>query len=477
MKLPPFSIDRIHFTGIGGIGMSGIAEILHALGYQVQGSDLSKNANVERLEGLGIKVHIGQQASNIDGADVVVISSAVPDTNAEVQAAKAAHIPVVKRAEMLAELMRLKWTISVGGSHGKTSTTSLLSSVLSAAGSDPTIVSGGIINELGTNARLGSGEMMVVEADESDGSFQYLPSTMVIATNIDPEHMNYYGTLDHLKAAFVRFIEKIPFYGVGAMCGDDLNVQSILPELKNKRLVTYGIENHNHVQAKNIRMTDKGAVFDVEFHPPFKWSNVAKHSYIKDLQLSMFGQHNVLNALAVICIAQEIGVSEQAIRTAFSQFQGVKRRFTIAGHVNDVTFVDDYAHHPTEIKAVLDAAKSMQKSRVVVIMQPHRYSRLKDHYTEFLDVFDPALGADHVFVSPVYAAGEAPIEGYDSQTFVSDLLKKGVSAEYIDHEGDVTRSVASYANPGDLVIFMGAGTITKWAYEMPKMYEQLKSSV
>lgn len=471
MNFPPFSIERIHFTGIGGIGMSGIAEILHALGYKVQGSDLSRNANVERLEKLGMQVYIGQKASNIEGADVVVISSAVPDSNAEVQAAKENNVPVVKRAEMLAELMRLKWTISVGGSHGKTSTTSLLSSVLRAAGSDPTVISGGIINELGTNARLGSGKMMVVEADESDGSFQYLPSTMLIATNIDPEHMNYYGTLDHLKEAFVRFIEKLPFYGLGAVCGDDANIQSILPLLPNKRLVTYGVEKHNHVQAQNVRLTPKGSVFDVEFHPPFKWSNVAEHSYIKDLHLSMFGEHNVLNALSVICVAQEIGVPESAIREAFSSFQGVKRRFTKTGYVNDVTFIDDYAHHPTEIKAVLNAAKSMQKSRVIVVMQPHRYSRLKDHYQEFLEVFDPKFGADHVFVAPVHTAGESPLEGYDSESLVLDLKNNSVSAEYADTVETLNRRIVEYSKPGDLVMFMGAGSITKWAYDMPKVYE------
>ncbi len=472
MRLPPFSINCIHFTGIGGIGMSGIAEILHGLGYRVQGSDLARNLNVERLEKLGIKVHIGQSASNIHGADVVVISSAVPESNPEVKEAHASNIPVIKRAEMLAELMRLKWTISVGGSHGKTSTTSLLASVLKAAGSDPTVVSGGIINELGTNACLGNGDMMVVEADESDGSFQYLPSTMIIATNIDPEHMNYYGSLDVLKQAFVKFIEKIPFYGVGAICGDDANIQSILPQLDGKRLVTYGFSKENHVQASNVRMTQSGAIFDILFHPPFKWSNVSTYSSIKDLKLSMFGEHNVLNALAVVCIAQEMGVSEEALREAFLNFKGVKRRFTITGVENDVTFVDDYAHHPTEIKAVLNAALALKKERVIVVMQPHRYTRLRDHYEEFQAVLAPEFGADHIVVSPVYEAGETIIPGYNSKSLVEALTAKGISAEYADNLSELNSKVCRAAKAGDLVIFMGAGTITKWAYEMPTIYSQ-----
>lgn len=471
MRTPPFSIERIHLVGIGGIGMSGIAEILHHLGYKVQGSDLSDNYNVTRLKRLGINVFVGHQAENVSEVDVVVVSSAVNESNPEIQQARALQIPVVKRAEMLAELMRLKWTISVGGSHGKTTTTSLVAMLLKQADCDPTVISGGILNSFGTNARLGKGDMMVVEADESDGSFQYLPSTMIVATNIDPEHMNYYGTLEKLKEGFVNFIEQIPFYGLGAVCGDDENVQSILPQLNNKRIVTYGFKESNNVQAKNVRLTAEGVYFDVEFHTPFKWSSVQNHQEIKDLKLSMVGEHNVLNALAVVCIAQEMGISDDVLRKTFEQFEGVKRRFTITGVVNDVTFVDDYAHHPTEIRAVIKGATSIKKGRLFVIVQPHRYTRLKDHFLDFVDVFNEERGVDTIFITPVYAAGEAPIDGYNSETLVNESIAKGVSVEYIPSEEALKMTLLKTVQPNDMVIFMGAGNITQWAYEMPDLYK------
>lgn len=471
MRTPPFSIERIHLVGIGGIGMSGIAEILHHLGYKVQGSDLSDNYNVTRLKRLGINVIVGHQAENVSEIDVVVVSSAVNESNPEIQQARKLQIPVVKRAEMLAELMRLKWTISVGGSHGKTTTTSLVAMLLKQAECDPTVISGGILNSFGTNARLGKGDMMVVEADESDGSFQYLPSTMIVATNIDPEHMNYYGTLDKLKEAFVNFIEQIPFYGLGAVCGDDENVQSILPQLTNKRIVTYGFKESNNVQAKNVRLTSEGAYFDVEFHTPFKWSSVQNHQEIKDLKLSMVGAHNVLNALAVVCVAQEMGISDDVLRKTFEEFEGVKRRFTVTGIVNDVTFVDDYAHHPTEIRAVIKGAISIKKGRLFVIVQPHRYSRLKDHFLDFIDVFNEERGIDKIYVTPVYAAGESPIEGYDSETLVNEALAKGVTIEHISSEDALKMTLLKTVQPNDMVIFMGAGNITQWAYDMPDLYK------
>lgn len=471
MRTPPFSIERIHLVGIGGIGMSGIAEILHHLGYRVQGSDLSDNYNVTRLKRLGINVIVGHQAENVSDVDVVVVSSAVNESNPEIQQARKLQIPVVKRAEMLAELMRLKWTISVGGSHGKTTTTSLVAMLLKQAACDPTVISGGILNSFGTNARLGKGDMMVVEADESDGSFQYLPSTMIVATNIDPEHMNYYGTLDKLKEAFVNFIEQIPFYGLGAVCGDDENVQSILPQLTNKRIVTYGFKESNNVQAKNVRLTSEGAYFDVEFHTPFKWSSVNNHQEIKDLKLAMVGAHNVLNALAVVCIAQEMGIPDDVLRKTFEKFEGVKRRFTVTGVVNDVTFVDDYAHHPTEIRAVIKGAVSIKKGRLFVIVQPHRYTRLKDHFLEFVDVFNEERGVDKIFITPVYAAGETPIDGYNSETLVNEALEKGVSVEHIPSEEALKMTLLKTIQPNDMVIFMGAGNITQWAYDMPDLYK------
>ncbi len=471
MRTPPFSIERIHLVGIGGIGMSGIAEILHHLGYKVQGSDVSDNYNVTRLKRLGINVIVGHHAENVSDVDVVVVSSAVNESNPEIQQARKLQVPVVKRAEMLAELMRLKWTISVGGSHGKTTTTSLVAMLLKQAECDPTVISGGILNSFGTNARLGKGDMMVVEADESDGSFQYLPSTMIVATNIDPEHMNYYGTLDTLKEAFVNFIEQIPFYGLGAVCGDDENVQSILPQLTNKRIVTYGFKESNNVQAKNVRLTSEGAYFDVEFHTPFKWSSVQNHQQIKDLKLSMVGAHNVLNALAVVCIAQEMGISDDVLRKTFEEFEGVKRRFTVTGIVNDVTFVDDYAHHPTEIRAVIKGALSIKKGRLFVIVQPHRYTRLKDHFWEFIDVFNEERGADKIYITPVYAAGESPIDGYNSETLVSESSAKGVDIEHVSSEEALKMAILKTIQPNDMVVFMGAGNITQWAYDMPDLYK------
>lgn len=468
MKMPPFSIERIHFVGIGGIGMSGIAEILHQLGYQVQGSDLSRNNNVIRLEKLGIKIVQGHDGANIDGCDVVVISSAVSNTNPEVVKARELHLPVVKRAEMLAELMRLKWTISVGGSHGKTTTTSLISTMLKQAGCDPTIITGGIINALGTNAILGKGDMMVVEADESDGSFQYLPSTMVIATNIDPEHMDYYGSLDALKDAFVKFVNNIPFYGLGVVCGDDQNIQSILPAFSNKRIVTYGFSASNNVQATNVVAVEGGMMFDVVFNESFKWSNVAKIKKIKGLFLPMFGEHNILNALATLCVAQEMGISEANIRDALNHFSGVKRRFTITGVVNTITFVDDYAHHPTEIKAVLDAADKFKKGRLLVVMQPHRYSRLKEHFSEFVDAFVGA-SIDELCVTPVYSAGEAEIENINSNALVRSMQSANVNAVFVESEDELKQRLLKVLQPNDTVIFMGAGDITKWAYDMPNV--------
>lgn len=473
MRTPPFSIERIHFVGIGGIGMSGIAEILHHLGYTVQGSDVSENYNVLRLKKLGIQIAQGHKAENISDVDVVVVSSAVNEQNPEIQEARRSQIPVIKRAEMLAELMRLKWTISVGGSHGKTTTTSLVAMLLKQAQCDPTIISGGILNSFGTNARLGSGDMMVVEADESDGSFQFLPSTMVVVTNIDPEHMSYYGTLEKLKEGFVNFIEKIPFYGLGVVCGDDANVRSVLPKLQNKRIVTYGFNKDNNVQATNIRLTPQGSYFDVLFHTPFKWSSAQFHQEIKDLKVSMFGEHNILNALAVVCIAQEMGISEEVLRTTLSQFEGVKRRFTITGVVNDVTFVDDYGHHPTEIRAVIKGAASIKKGRLIVVVQPHRYSRLQDHFQDFIDVFKQENGVDHLYITPVYSAGEAAIEGYNSEALTDAILLEKVKVTYMPTEAQLKEAILETVLPNDMVIFMGAGNITQWAYDLPEAYKKI----
>ncbi len=469
MRALPLDLGLIHFVGIGGIGMSGIAEVLHNLGYKVQGSDVAEGANTRRLAELGIKVAIGHRADNVDNAHVVVVSSAVKKDNPEVLAARARLVPVVRRAEMLGELMRLKWSIAVGGTHGKTTTTSMVASMLDAGELDPTVINGGIINAYGTNARLGAGDWMVVESDESDGSFLRLPATIAVVTNVDPEHLDHYGTFDALREAFVRFIENIPFYGFAVLCTDHPEVQALVPRVVDRRIVTYGTGVNADVRAVNLKLDRSGADFDVVIE--HKATNESRT--IHGIRLPMFGQHNVLNALAAIAVAQEMGLSDDTIRRALGSFAGVKRRFTKTGEAHGITVIDDYGHHPVEIAAVLRAARQAYggSGRVIAVMQPHRYSRLAGLRNDFATCFSDA---DSVIIADVYAAGEAPIEGVNRDMLVNLVQRAGhrdVSA--LGAPGDLPGMVWQMARPGDVVVCLGAGNITAWAHALPGQLQQL----
>jgi UDP-N-acetylmuramate--alanine ligase len=465
----PLDIGLIHFVGIGGIGMSGIAEILHNLGYQVQGSDIAESANVKRLRELGIEVHIGHAADNVAGAKVVVISSAVKADNPEVRAARERFVPVVRRAEMLGELMRLKWSIAVGGTHGKTTTTSMMASFLEAANQDPTVINGGIINAYGTNARLGSGEWMVVEADESDGTFTKLPSTIAVVTNIDPEHLDFYGDVETLHAAFETFVENIPFYGFAVLCIDHPAVQALIGRIRDRRIVTYGLSPQADVRLADLSQAPDGATFTVEIDGRGERPSVR----MEDLHLPMVGQHNVLNALAAIAVSQEMGMTEAQVRKALSAFAGVKRRFTKTGEVDGVSIIDDYGHHPVEIAAVLKAGRWASRGRVIAVVQPHRYSRLAKLFEDFCTCFNDA---DQVIVADVYPAGEEPIEGADRDALVEGLRAHG-HRQVLALEGpdQLARVVRENARSGDLVVCLGAGSITNWAQALPQQLETLKA--
>jgi len=457
----PLNIGTIHFVGIGGIGMSGIAEILHNLGYTVQGSDIAEGANVKRLVELGIAVKVGHTADNLGEAQVVVISSAVKADNAEVIGARERHLPVVRRAEMLAELMRLKWAIAVGGTHGKTTTTSLVAALIDAAGLDPTVINGGIINAYGTNARLGAGEWMVVEADESDGTFVKLPATIAVVTNIDPEHLDHYGSFDALREAFDTFVHNIPFYGVAVLCIDNLEVQAMVGRISDRRIITYGRSRQADVRAVNTRFEPSGATFDLIIRDRAK----GERRTMADIKLPMLGEHNIQNALAAIAVGRELEIDEAVLRTALEGFKGVKRRFTRTGEVGGVTIIDDYAHHPVEIAAVLHAARRAGRKRVIAVVQPHRHSRLHDLFEEFCTCFNDA---DTVIVADVYAAGEEPIEGADRDGLVEGLRAHG-HRHVVALEGPEALAglVAGFAGTGDFVIFLGAGNITAWAHALP----------
>ncbi|MEE8172824.1 MAG: UDP-N-acetylmuramate--L-alanine ligase, partial [Alphaproteobacteria bacterium] len=457
MKALPLSIGIIHFVGIGGIGMSGIAEVMHNLGYTVQGSDLSENANVRRLRALGIDVGIGHDASALGDAQVVVISSAVKQDNVEAAAARQRFIPVVRRAEMLAELMRLKWSVAVAGTHGKTTTTSMVAAVLDGAGLDPTVINGGIINAYGTNARLGAGDWMVVEADESDGSFVKLPATVAVVTNIDREHMEFYGEFDAVREAYRTFLENLPFYGFAALCLDHAEVQALVGRVSDRRIVTYGMSPQAEIRAFDVRSDALGSIFNVEISDRHSGTSQT----LENLRLPMLGAHNVQNALAAIAIAHEMKIPTKTIRRALSGFEGVKRRFTKTGVIDGITVIDDYGHHPVEISAVLKSARDAYNGRIVAVVQPHRYTRLRDLFEDFCSCFNDA---DAVIVAPVHAAGEAPIEGYDRDSLIEGLRARGhrqVTA--LDAPEQLTDIVGPLAAPGDLVVFLGAGTITNWA--------------
>ena len=462
----PFDLGPVHFIGIGGIGMSGIAEIMLRIGYVVQGSDGKASANTERLEKLGAKIFIGHHASQVEGASAIVYSTAIKADNPEMAAGRELRLPLVRRAEMLAELMRLRSSVAVGGTHGKTTTTSMIACLLDAGGLDPTVVNGGIINAYGANAKVGEGDWIVVEADESDGTFLKLKSTVAVVTNIDPEHLDHYGDFDAVKRAFQDFVENIPFYGFAAVCTDHPEVQAMAARVENRRLVAYGTNPQAEVRALNITMGPEGADFDVAVTP-----SKGEAVTLEALHLPMAGLHNVLNALAAIAVARELGVSHEDIRKGLSQFGGVRRRFTTTGTAGGVRVVDDYGHHPVEIGAVLKAARAVCAGRVIAVVQPHRYSRLRDLFEEFCGCFNDA---DVVIVADVYPAGEAPIEGVHRDALVEGLRRWGHRRVIaLDAPDKLAAIVEGEAKSGDLVVLLGAGDITSWAYALPGQLEAL----
>jgi len=444
-------LGTIHFVGIGGIGMSGIAEILHNLGYSVQGSDISQNNNVKRLEQKGIKVFIGHNEENIKDVSVVVKSTAVSFDNPEIKSARLKHIPVVKRSEMLAELMRLKYTVSVAGTHGKTTTTSMVASIFETANFKPTVINGGVLNAYGTNAYLGDGDWIIVEADESDGTFIRLPTTVGIITNMDPEHLDYYGSYEKMKEAYNTFVSNIPFYGFAVLCIDHPEVQKLSSEVLDRKIISYGLNPQADVRAVNIKYSKGKTRYDA----------IIKGEEIKGIELPITGKHNIQNSLAAIAVASELNFSKDNIFNAFKNFQGVKRRFTKVVEIDGVTIIDDYAHHPIEIQATLGAARQyIENGKVIAIFQPHRYTRTRDLLDDFCTCFNEA---DTVFISDIYPAGEEEIEGINKEELVKGIAESGhknVKIIELDKAKDI---IANISNSGDIVIFMGAGTITKWA--------------
>ncbi len=468
MRALPLSIGKIHFVGIGGIGMSGIAEVLHTLGYAVQGSDIAESGNVQRLRKLGIAVHVGHTAENLGDAQVVVVSTAVRADNPEVVAARQHLIPVVRRAEMLAELMRLRWAIAVGGTHGKTTTTSLIAAVLEAARLDPTVINGGIIEAYGSNTRMGEGDWMVVEADESDGSFLRLPATIAVVTNMDPEHLDHWGSGEAMTAGYDQFVGNIPFYGFAVLCIDHPAVQAMIPRI-DRRLVTYGFSPQADIRAENLKADKLGATFDVAVTD----RNHRRTRRMGPFRLPMLGQHNVQNALAAVAVGVEMQIDDQVLRSAFAGFRGVKRRFTKTGEVGGITVIDDYGHHPVEIAAVLKAARQAGARDVVAVVQPHRYSRLASLFTEFCTCMNDA---GTVIVADVYAAGEAKLPGYDKDALVDGLRASGhrsvVPLAAPEHLAEMVHAIAK---SGDFVVCLGAGTITTWAHALPAQLAELQA--
>ncbi len=469
MRALPLTIGTIHFVGIGGIGMSGIAEVLHTLGYAVQGSDIADGANVRRLREVGIPVAVGHDPANVANAQVVVVSTAVRADNPEVAAARARLIPVVRRAEMLAELMRLRWSVAVGGTHGKTTTTSLIAAVLETAGLDPTVINGGIVNAYGSNTRLGAGEWMVVEADESDGSFLRLPATIAVVTNVDPEHLDHWGTPEAMQAGYDQFVSNIPFYGFAVLCLDHPGVQQMIPRLSDRRIITYGFSPQADVRAEKV-LTDKlGATFHVQIADRLR----GRVKPLGPFRLPMLGAHNVQNALAAIAVGNEMDVDDTTLRSALAAFRGVKRRFTKTGETGGITVIDDYGHHPVEIAAVLKAARQAGARDVLAIVQPHRYSRLESLFPEFCACMNDA---GTVIVADVYAAGEAPVPGVDRDALVDGLRARGhrsvVPLSAPEHLAEMVHAIA---RPGDYVVCLGAGNITQWAQALPEQLAELQA--
>ena len=449
----PTDVGPIHFVGIGGIGMSGIAEVLLNLGYVVQGSDLKSSKITDRLEVLGAQIFVGQKSENLEGAAVIVISSAIKSGNVELDGARALGLPVVRRAEMLAELMRLKSNVAIAGTHGKTTTTTMVATLLDAGGLDPTVINGGIIHAYGSNARMGQGEWMVVEADESDGTFNRLPATIGVVTNIDPEHMEHWGDFDTLRQGFLNFVSNIPFYGLAVCCSDHPEVQILVGKISDRRVITYGFNAQADVRAANLTYQRGIAHFDVLLQ--------TEGHGIENCRLPMPGDHNVLNALAAVAVARHLGMKVDQIRGALAGFKGVNRRFTKVGEVNGVTIIDDYGHHPVEISAVLKAARQASDGRVIAVHQPHRYSRLHSLFDDFCSCFNDA---DVVAIAEVFSAGEDPIEGVSRDDLVAGLVRHGHrNAHAIISEDDLERLIREQTKSGDIVVCLGAGTISAWA--------------
>ena len=458
-KLPQ-ALGPIHFVGIGGIGMSGIAEVLVEHGYTVQGSDLKASKITKRLEALGATVFVGQRAENLEGVEVVVISSAIKPGNPELDAARLAGLPVVRRAEMLAELMRLKSNIAVAGTHGKTTTTTMVAALLDEGGIDPTVINGGIIHAYDSNARMGSGEWMVVEADESDGTFNRLPATIAIVTNIDPEHMEHWGTIENLRAGFDDFVSNIPFYGLAVCCTDHPEVQALVGRITDRRVMTFGFNAQAGVRAMNLTFEAGVAHFDIHIQ--------AEDEVIKDCTLPMPGDHNVSNALAGVAVGRHLGMTLEQIKQGLAAFKGVNRRFTKVGEWKGIPIIDDYGHHPVEIAAVLRAARQSvgDGGRVIAVHQPHRFSRLHTLFDDFCSCFNDA---DVVGIGEVFAAGEDPIEGAGRDDLVAGLIRHGHRhARAVTSEDDLERLVREQAREGDIIICLGAGTISAWANGLPK---------
>ena len=456
MKAMGTDIGTIHFVGIGGIGMSGIAEVMHQLGYKVQGSDAADSYVVEKLRKVGIPVSIGHSRDNLGDAAVVVCSTAIKENNPEFQAAAEHRLPRVRRAEMLAELMRMQKTVAVAGTHGKTTTTSMVAALLDSGGVDPTVINGGIINRYGSNARLGKSDWWVIEADESDGSFLRLDGTIAVVTNIDPEHLEHYGSFERVKDAFVEFVENVPFYGLAVLCVDHPEVQNIIGRIRDRRIVTYGFSALADVRADKVTPVAGGTRFDAVI-----LGKDGERRTIEGVHVPIPGRHNVQNALAAIAVALELGISDEAIVAGYERFEGVKRRFTKVGEIDGAVIIDDYAHHPTEIRAVLAAAREGAEGRVIAVVQPHRFTRLQSLMDEFQNAFNDA---DVVYVAPVYAAGEEPIEGVDAAALVDGLRSHGHRmVRTVDDLAELCRELRDLAASGDMVICMGAGDITKWA--------------
>jgi len=470
-KSLPFDTGPVHFVGIGGIGMSGIAEVMLNLGYEVSGSDIKENANATRLAKRGAKIMIGHKAENIEGAGALVISTAIKSGNPEVDAARAKAIPVVRRADMLAELIRLKWTVAIAGTHGKTTTTSMVAALLDGVGLDPTVINGGVINAYASNAKLGQGEWMVVEADESDGTFTKLRSTVAIVTNIDPEHMDHYGSMEALRKGFDTFVENLPFYGFAVLCADHPEVQALASRIPDRRRITYGFNPQSDLWAVNVRSEAEGSTFDLVLRA----RGATEETRWIGLKLPMAGRHNVQNSLAAIAVARELGGSEDQIRAALSKFGGVKRRFTPVGDWNGVRIIDDYGHHPVEIAAVLRAARDVQgrDKRVIAVVQPHRFTRLRDLFEQFSTCFNDA---DEVLIAPVYAAGEQPIDGVSHESLVKGLINHGHrSARAIDGLGSLASEIGKSVKTGDeMVVCLGAGDITSFANALADDLRALK---